>query len=302
MATDGTAQGPAAPEDLYGDYWTDLPGPRDISTYDSIATDPLDQLSWYEENVWAFCQFGHLPPDPQQYGPNTIAANVRASLDVNCSMLQNVPSASPEAVANAPTDMTVNIAQAITCEYPGNMMQVTAMIPAEAFGFNKGSLELVGNGTQAEWGAGYTEGFLNLTVYNIGDMAQLVVGTPLTCCITYPNLDCSGAAGFPSYYDYNETALIQSGDSATLQFYVVSNKHGDGYCEVAVSSLYHGVPSNINVFSFVEQISWSAPIGPPIYFAVDFTLFWPNIERSFYFANGGYFTSNESGWNAFTLG
>ena len=288
--------------DLFLDFWDSQPSGRDVSTSQAIAADPYDQLSWYEQNTWRFGN-GHiaLPNGPQRYKANTIPANIRANLQVDCTMLYNTPAATPEGVPGASADIVVNTAQAIGCEYPNNVMEVTTSIPAVAFGINQGTLQLAINQSQPDWGAGSRYGYLNFTMENIDDMAQLVIVTPGGCCMVSPDFDCSVVSYVQSSLG-NQTVLIQSGESITLQFYVVSDVKGDGYCEVSVSHLYYDATrsGNFSVFNFVDQLHFSTPPGLPVSFSVTFDMFFPDIDRSYYFAHGGVQSTNYSGLLAFS--
>ncbi|KAL0020840.1 hypothetical protein WJX79_008154 [Trebouxia sp. C0005] len=143
--------GPVFEETPYFTDWDEgsTPFPETATVNDSY-----NQLAWYENNMWAaYAGKLQLTPDAR-FQRNTIAANIPANGQVNCSMLYNVPSATPELVTNgsSATFMAiVNTAQAVVCEYPNNVMMVTATIPAETFNFAKATLGLLSNGSQAYW-------------------------------------------------------------------------------------------------------------------------------------------------------
>ena len=288
---------PSSSEDPFGDSWDPnnayfysfsqpLPNPSPEAT----ATDQYNQIAWYENNVWAFSHASGpelSPPNQQQYARNTIAANVRGDLDTECSMLFNVPSASEEPIGGAASgNMIVNTAQAVICEYPNNAMAVTASIPVEAFGFAQGLLELESNSTQSVWFPGALTGTVTLNLMNTGTMAQVVTVNSGQCCLT--KLDSTTTCDAQNVYFTKmpnaQPLLVGSGESVSTSLTVFTKFYGDGYCNVSVGHLFFdGVgPAASTLPAFVGQFSFSAPLGPPVTFSVEFSLFLLNMERAQY--------------------
>ena len=272
-----------------------LPNPPPEAT----ATDQYNQIAWYENNVWAFSCASAAgvpelsPPNHQQYARNTIAANVRGDLDTQCSMLFNVPSAAEEPVAGAVSgNMLVNTAQAIICEYPNNAMAVTTSIPVEAFGFTQGHLALESNSTQPAWFPGALTGPVTLNLINTGTIAQVVTIDSGQCCLT--RLDSTITCDANNVYFLKATdappLLIDIGESVSTSLTVFTKFYGNGYCNVSVGHLFFdgNGPATSTLPKFVGQISFSAPVGPPVTFSIEFSLFLINMERTQYlYADSG---------------
>lgn len=296
----------------YGSEWNEGPVPFPDA---SLATDSYDQLAWYENNVWA--AYSANPPVGSRYGRNTVAANVRANAGVECSMLYNVPSASPEPVQNDLTGtvtVMVNTAQAVICEYPDSTMLVTATIPAEAFNISKASLELASNSSQL-WYAGVKSGILSLTLENIGDVAQVATIVPELCCLVSPVSTCDNSiVDFETFSLAEQVVILQSGDIYELDLYIQTSLFGDGYCNVSV---YHASNTSLGSIAsptfnttagatpaqvLVEQMYFSATVGPPISFTVSFDLFWPTIDRLTYMSAISATPEDKAGYLLFASG
>ncbi|DBA87921.1 TPA: hypothetical protein ACH3X1_004909 [Trebouxia sp. C0004] len=203
--------GPVFEETPYFTEWNEGPTPFPET---ATVNDSYNQLAWYENNLWAAYAGKLQLTTDARFQRNTIAANIPANGQVNCSMLYNVPSASPELVINGSSDpfmAIVNIAQAVVCEYPNNVMMVTATIPAEYFNFAKAVLGLVSNGSQAYWYPGTKSGALLLTLENVGNVAQVVDIVPGACCLTLPMPTCDSSNVMFAAFPQGGVAVLQSG-------------------------------------------------------------------------------------------
>lgn len=297
----------------YNTDWNEGPVPFPDA---SLATDSYNQLAWYENNVWA--AYSGNPLVGSRYGQNTVAANIRANGEVECSMLYNVPSASPELVQNdlsEPLTVVVNAAQAVICEYPDSTMLVTATIPAEAFNFSKASLELTTNSSQPLWYAGTKSGSLSLTLENIGDVAQIATIVPELCCLDSPVSTCDNSiVDFEAFSAAQQEVILQSGDIYEVDLYIQTSLFGDGYCNV---SIYHASNTSLGSIAnpsfntttgatpaqvLVEQMYFSAPVGPPISFTVSFDLFWPMVDRLTYMYATSAIPEDPAGYLSFANG
>lgn len=284
------------------DFSDPLPDPTPYER----ATDPYNQLAWYENNIWAFSSDSSVysPPVPQrrprdsrQYARNTIAANVATTQsDGNmsqCSMLFNERSVDSMSVSGAVNgEMIVNTKQAIICEYPDNEMAISVTVPVrEVFGFKNGQLGFELMSTQI-WYPGDLVGVVNVTFIDTGNMAQIVYinSTKTICCLTSPALSC----GYPGVFVFDFPADVPlfigsngSGiPSSVAQFRLVLNQLGEGYCNVSFNHLYlDGQGLNRTSDDVMGQFTFSAPPGPPIYFKVIFNMYLLGMERSNYIVN-----------------
>jgi len=286
--------GPVFEETPYFTEWDEGPTPLPET---ATVNDSYNQLAWYENNMWA-AYVGNLQLTADaRFQRNTIAANIPANGQVNCSILYNVPSASPELVNNGSSDpfmAIVNIAQAVVCEYPNNVMMVTATIPAEAFNFAKAVLGLVGNGSQAFWYPGTKSGASLLTLENTGNVAQVINIVPGACCLTSPVATCDSNDVMFAAFPQGGVAVLQSGEISEFDLYAQTSDFGAGYCNVSVTYMSNtslgtlaSLPFDTNIGSgqsqvLVEQIYFSAVVGPPISFTIYFDLFWPSVNRLTY--------------------
>lgn len=291
-----------------------LPDPLPNAT----ALDPNNQLAWYENNVWAFSSMGHydggkpqLPLDQQQYGRNTLAANMRANLAYNCSMLFNVPSEQDVAIGDGGPTMKVNLEQATICEYPNNTMSVSLQISTEnAFGFAKFAKDQLGGletgasvqilerasflQSELRWYPGALTGWVNLTLVSTSNVPQLFTSNfgANACCLTSPSLKCDE-------FDENGARISRSGVSASLSglvsvsrhesafasFKVLTDSYGEGYCNVSLNQVYFDGKANVRdeTSQFWGKITFSASVGPPVAFTVTFYVYFLNMEREKYF-------------------
>lgn len=286
------------------------------------AHDPYNQLAWYENNVWAFsCLSGpnadaaelnhinipppRLPLGLEQYGRNTIAANIRTELTYNCSMLFNVPS---DGDMLAGTGGKVNLEQAVICEYPNNTMGVSISVSMEAFGFAKDpQLERlqrfeterlrIGSSTQLlrlqsfseserRWYPGAKYGFLNLTLINTSNSSQFARPRATGCCMTSPSPQCSGV-----YALFIGTQIwVPRNGTAFAQFNVQTQQYGEGYCNVSVvAAAYYlnGTALSQNTTRIAEsgiwgQFKFATSPGPPVSFQMSFNMYFTKMERSIY--------------------
>lgn len=287
------------------------------------ATDPYNQLAWYENNIWAFSLDSgnrgslparqRLPADSRQYGPNTIAANVAAVQSDNsmsqCSMLFNEHSVDSKNVSGAVKgEMIVNTKQAIACEYPNNEMAISVSVPvAEVFGFKNGQLGVEIQSSKSIWFPGALAGIVNVTLTNTGSMAQVVsvISNKTSCCFTSPSLVCNILVDeFPLTGYLNpppRPIFVGSNGSGVVQFRLYLRQHGEGYCNVSFHHLYFDGKGMIgNETSEVTgQFTFSAPVvlGPPVTFSVTFFIYLLNMERSIYFEAD---TSTPKGGNSVT--
>ena len=301
-----------------------LPEPLPIAT----ALDPYNQLAWYDSNVWAFSIGGYqiaggkpqLPLDQQQYGRNTIAANIRADLSYDCSMLFNVPS--EEDVAIGDQTMKVNLEQAVICEYPNNFMAVSLQISVEnAFGFAKfakdhmggletgSSVQILDRDSFAEselrWYPGAKAGWVNMTLISTSDVPQAVMFNASTCCMTSPSLACDHfdaegnfvSSGISAYFE--DILSIPRHESAFASLFMYTQQYGEGYCNVTFSQVYFDGKAIAEdaTSQFTGKVSFSAPVGPPVTFVVEFYIYYLSMERNTYF-----FSSSEPGHPANALG
>ena len=215
----------------YGTDWAEGPAPYPER---GTAADPYNQLAWYENNTWAaYGQGLAVLPASSRYGRNTVASNIRADGSTNCTLLYNVPSATPETVVSMEEitpdlSAVVNTAQAVICEYPQNSMIITATIPAEAYNFTKGFPELVSNSSQLAWYAGAKSGPVEVTLENTGSMAEVVSVAPGGCCMTWPVSTCDISVVSISSDMFQVT--LQSDEMQAVQYYVSTTMYGQGYC------------------------------------------------------------------------
>ena len=287
----------------------------DPSPYER-ATDPYNQLAWFENNIWAFTSDSSLvaPPVPQrvprdsrQYGPNTIAANVAATQDdgsmSQCSMLFNERSDVNRSVAGSVNgNMIVNTKQAIICEYPGNKMAVSVTVPVrEVFGFRNGQLQFKLKAIPV-WYPGDLAGIVNVTFINTGSMAQVVYinSSKTQCCMTSPSLDCSiFAFEFPQQVPLFVASNGSAVPSSVVQFRIVLPRLGEGYCSVFFNHFeFDGKVGRNTTSDVMGQFGFLAPPGPPIYFKVKFNVYLLGMERSNYILNDNFIpgaTFNEIG-------
>ncbi len=286
--------GPVFEETPYFTEWDEGPTPFPET---ATVNDSYNQLAWYENNMWAaYAGKLQLTPDAR-FQRNTIAANIPANGQVKCSMLYNVPSASPELVTNGSSDpfmAIVNIAQAVACEYPNNVMMVTATIPAEAFNFAKATLGLVSNGSQAFWYPGTKSGALLLTLENTGNVAQVIDIVPGACCLTSSSQTCDSNDVMFAAFAQGGVAVLQSGEISEFDLYIQTFDFGAGYCNVSITYMSNtslgtvaSLPFDTSIGSgqsqvLVEQIYFSALVGPPISFTIYLDLFWPSVNRLTY--------------------
>lgn len=287
----------------------------DPSPYDR-GHDPYNQLAWYENNVWAFSFLSgpnsnspppRFPLGPQQYGRNTIAANIRSDLTYNCSMLFNVPS---DGDMLAGTARKVNLEQAVICEYPNNFMGVSISVSMEAFGFAKDPQQLlqrlqrfeterlmIGSSTQVlrpksfseserRWYPGAKYGLVNLTLINTSNKSQFARPRVTGCCMTSPSLECSGV-----YASVVGTQVwVPKNGSAFAQFSVQTQQYGEGYCNVSVvAAAYYlngtAISQNatrVTASGVWGQIKFATSSGPPVSFHMSFNLYFLGMERSKY--------------------
>ena len=293
-----------------------LPDPLPNAT----ALNPYNQLSWFDNNVWAFSTphlldpgTPQLPLDQQQYGRNTLAANIRTNLAYNCSMLFNVPSEEAVSIGDGGQTMRVNLEQAAICEYPNNTMAVSLQISTEnAFGFAKfakdqlGGLEIgasvqmleKGSFLQSElkWYPGALSGWVNLTLVSTSNVPQYVTSNydASSCCLTSPFLRCDyiNEGGVKVRYSgisagLTNIASVPRRETAFASFKINTQQHGEGYCNLSLSQVYFD--GNLRAVAtdatshFEGKITFSAPVGPPVSFTVTCYLYFQNMEFSKYF-------------------
>lgn len=298
-----------------------LPDPSPIDR----AQDPYNQLAWYENNVWAFSPASapaipsggdpvtpipRFPSNQQQYARNTIAANIRADLANNCSMLFNAPSAVNVSVGDGGEEIAVNLEQAVICEYPNNTLAITfkvSMLSENAFGFAKGqlgglegaggsSVQILEKGsfleTDFKWYPGAKSGWVNVTLINTSDMPQLVKFTSGACCMMSPSLKCDYVDATTAVNNHFSGVSVGSADLVSLRRHesafaslrVYVTEYGEGYCNASFSHVYFdGKAVATNLTSPVSaQLTFSASLGPPVTFTVAFNIYFLNMERNQY--------------------